>query len=237
MFAITAWFACTTTPGWLDEPAPLGDADCAPDTQGSTPPIGVTLPVRIRVGDGLDPAEAAFHTRWAGAYWRRRGVTLTVAAPWRRTRDAEVFRESAADLAALVEPLRDHLTRPVQPWVDVVFVSRLAMPASPAARYFQPLVGFTVADPDLPALRAVAQGATPTVFVSLEALRRLPRERARFVLAHELGHAMALGHVEARGNVMGPGFPRCAPGLDEAQVAAIRVWAARTTSRSRTRAR
>ncbi|MEM6928507.1 MAG: hypothetical protein AAF602_16345, partial [Myxococcota bacterium] len=66
MFAIAAWFACTTTPAWLDAPSSLEDADCATDTQGSTIAPGVTLPLRIRVGEGLDPAEAVFHTQWAG---------------------------------------------------------------------------------------------------------------------------------------------------------------------------
>ncbi len=219
MIFVTTWLACSAAPGWLDPPDPLPDARCRrPGT--ATEPLG-RLPIRIRVGRGLQWADAAFHTRWAADTWRHLGVTLTIAADAVPTADTVVFGDDVGD--SVLAPVRAHLDRPVRPWIDVVFVSRLADPDSPAARRFDPLVGFAVADPDDPWLGPVVRGATPAVFVGLEAAADLPRERARYVLAHELGHALGLGHRSERGNLMGPGFPRCLPRLDSAQRDRIRA--------------
>lgn len=214
------WLGCWG-PDWTTAPEPLPDDGCV---VGTASPIEDTLRLTVVVGRGRSPREAAWHIRWARHTWATQGVEVTVSG-WRWGPSAPVLGRGET-LAKVLAPVRPVLLRQDVPvgTVQVVMVPTLALPQSPAAQWFDPLLGLTVSpaqrdgwteDPAQAVLDALdlPEVFVPTVFLGLDPLASLPQERARFVLAHELGHATGLSHVSAYGNLMGPGLPRCPPSL------------------------
>jgi len=231
---ITALFlvACGRAPDWFGAPPPVSNIGCPTDAPEAA--LGLEWTVQVHLAQGIRVDSALRHTQWAADWWSPRGVSLTAARPWRRVADAPVLADGPdeaavfAPLGAAVGALDSEASA-----IHVVFLTQLAAEDSPAAHWFEHLTGLTVSpsllaqsppeDPTRLALAAagVDGGFRPTIFVGLEALDALPEERARFVLAHELGHAAGLPHTSERGNLMGPGFPRCRPTLDDAQRTAL----------------
>ncbi len=79
---------------------------------------------------------------------------------------------------------------------------------------------------------------TPVFFIGQDDVRRLTPLLGDSIMAHELGHAMGLLHVEEQSNLMYPsaGAVTCLPGLDDKQVAQLagitRPGSAATTTQS-----
>lgn len=215
-------------PGWFEAPPEVAGAECA--SWAPAPAVRREVAVSVALGRGVPVEQAVWHTRWAAAVWRQWGVRLFARGRWRRVSGAPIFAGTPeGSLQDVVAPLAGYLDGPPAD-VRVVVLPALAEPGSPAARWFDPLVGFTLVpeavrghDELAQALRAigVSEQVVPTVFVGLDTLSALPRERSRFGLAHELGHALGLPHVAAPDNLMGPGFPRCLPELDAAQISTV----------------
>lgn len=231
---LVAALACARS-GWL-APAPL-----PPDPEGCAPaaiarvPGGLRAPVEVWLEEGADPARAELASQVAAAWWREAGVELEL----RGVRSTEVgdvlggdplaLRGASPDawVGAVVAPLREWLARRPRSGarIDLVVVRRITSPRSAMARVATDLAGFTVApsllaelgdaEPDLAATLAERLGPdlVPTVFVSSEVLARLPPEEARWVVAHELGHALGLPHDGLPGNLMSEGFYACRPSL------------------------
>lgn len=61
---------------------------------------------------------------------------------------------------------------------------------------------------------------TPVFFVGQDDVRRLTPDQGDAIMAHEMGHALGLVHVEEQENLMFPvaGTVPCTPGLSDAQV-------------------
>ena len=212
---------------WELDPPPIPDADC-PAPIVAVPHARV-LDLHVVVARGVAERDVHWHVAWARVWWASQGVAVKVSG-WREHAGSDPVLVQGASLAEVVSPLRGVLLEPAPAGhVRLVVLPRLASEGSPAARWFDPLLGLTVSphhqrrrrtvgdDPGGVVLSALGlpEAFTPTVWLSMEALDALPQERSRFVLAHELGHAMGLSHVTERGRLMGPGFPRCAPTLSD----------------------
>lgn len=74
-------------------------------------------------------------------------------------------------------------------------------------------------------LYGLPQDFTPVFFVGQDDVRRLTPLLGDSIMAHELGHAMGLVHVEDTSNLMyrAAGAVACLPGLNDAQVDALKV--------------
>ena len=66
---------------------------------------------------------------------------------------------------------------------------------------------------------------TPITFVGTEPVRELGPEAIDLTLAHELGHAMGLPHVEAWDDLMSARVHRCVPHLRAEQASELLGYA------------
>ncbi|MBX2799628.1 MAG: hypothetical protein KTR31_18265 [Myxococcales bacterium] len=239
MWWLLLFLACRpeAEPEWFGDPGPVADA--CPEPPPATTGAPLTVPIRVVLGEGVNPDEASWYLRWASSWWRRHGVTLVAAGRSESTDGAPILAGGEArTLRDVLAPVRRRLTdrsSTAPAAVDVVFLPALAHAGSPVRQWFERLAGLTVSDVLLQRLRdadphaellkaAVVEGPyVPTVFLGLDTLDALPNERSRFVLPHELGHALGLVHHLDDGNLMEVGFPRCEPRLLQAQRDALRV--------------
>ena len=124
----------------------------------------------------------------------------------------------------------DRYAKPARPHRAVVIVlPEIGAPGSMAEALFERLRGLTFS----PALRAAAppeqqalydrlglsDAFTPVVFVGTEPIRELGLDAVDVTLAHEIGHALGLPHVDDPENLMTDRIHRCVPSIDAAQAA------------------
>ena len=207
--------------------------------------LGVKLRLKLHLGAGVDPVRAHEILSAARRYWQPYAVEVEQVGESERLELRSLFGASFSELEQLDEealgdalygPLRELISSQAQPpraLIHVVVLEDIVEGRAAAAAVLGDLVGLTLApqllsevEPEDPRARIVAQlgleAFDATVLLSERHLRRL--EGVGFVgaVAHELGHALGLEHHDERHNLMARGRHLCLPGLDEAQVEALR---------------
>ena len=248
---VVALLGCTPGAGWFVGVVPPDPAGLRAGV-GRARSLPGPVTVEVWVADGADVGPAEASTAAAEHWWRAAGVELelqgtrTTSLPLVLGGDGAALDRQSAGLSpdraddlmldAVLAPLRAWLaSRPSSgARVDLVVVPEIVGPGSPVARVADDLAGFTVApglvaelaqeQPDF-ATKVAARlgpGLTPTVFVSSAVLGRVDSADARWVVTHELGHALGLAHDDGPDNLMGARLYRCRPGLRPDQAARLR---------------
>ncbi|MEQ1501802.1 MAG: hypothetical protein ABMB14_06205 [Myxococcota bacterium] len=226
------WLGCG--PDWFSAaPDPTDPAPC-PDVEVAA--VGRAVRVHLWLDPAASAPIAAASTAAAARFWAIADVTWVSAGTTRGPVGVVLGGDVTAgdDLEAVIAPLRAWFATRYASGadVDLVLVPEIAGPRSPAVRAAGgDIAGFTVspalidaADPALGAAvsEALGRSATPTVFVATDVLAALGPDRARWVVAHELGHALGLVHDPQPGNLMSAAPLACRPGLRADQAARIR---------------
>ncbi len=116
--------------------------------------------------------------------------------------------------------------------IHVVFLQDIARPGSLGEALFQELRGLTVSPwlqdsaPEestrLLRMLDLPERFVPVAVVGIHPMDNLGPSAVDVTLAHELGHALGLPHVEGKGDLMQDGIHRCVPPLRPEQAGALR---------------
>ncbi|MEQ1568871.1 MAG: hypothetical protein ABMA64_24750 [Myxococcota bacterium] len=222
------WLAigCASIPDWFHR-STLDTPPCG----GGVAQVPGSATVWVHVSRDADPDSALAATQAAASWWAGAGLDLSAAGTDRITLPevlgGDVTRGDGIE--RVLDPLAGWFAAPHPHGdVDLVLVRDIAGPRSPVSRDIGDLVaGFTVSpalaeDPLSAAILArLGPRPHPTIFVSTDALSALGPDRARWVVAHELGHALGLPHDPEPGNLMFAEPSACRPSLRPDQASAI----------------
>lgn len=128
-------------------------------------------------------------------------------------------------LETALQPVSQFLHRhavPPRRQLDLVILTRVADDTSVASTLLGDIAGLGLAPNGSPLSGgALPRWFTPTVFVGAETLAGFDPEQAALVAAHEVAHALGLGHDSREWNLMNPDSTDCLPGLSPVQAATI----------------